>query len=150
MSRSLVLLHGTAVAFDGLGAVFLRGPSGTGKSDLAFRLIQMGARLVADDQVAFAGGHGILHALPIDVTRGMIEVRGLGLVRLPVADEAPMRLVVDLVARDDVPRMPQPGQTARIAGVDLRRLALHAFDASTPLKILKALEIIRSPSLLME
>lgn len=150
MSSSLVLLHGTAVAFDGLGAVFLRGPSGVGKSDLAFRLIHLGARLVADDQVAFAGGHGVLHAMPIDVTRGMIELRGVGLVRLPVADEALMRLVVDLVPRDDVPRMPQPGQTARIAGVDLRRLTLHAFEASTPLKILKTLEIVRNPSLLIE
>jgi len=63
--------------------VLLRGPSGSGKSDLALRLIDDGARLIADDQTHLAKkGHALI-ATPPPAIAGMIEVRGIGVVKLP-------------------------------------------------------------------
>ena len=69
--------------------------------------------------------------------------------RFPLSAPSPLKLVVDLVPRDEVPRLP-PREKADILGVSVPRLRLHAFDASTPFKILKALEIVEKPDLLME
>src|SRR5437588_5560986 len=91
-----VLMHGTAVAIDGRG-VLLRGPSGSGKSDLALRLIDAGARLVADDQTELRrDGDAIIARAPPTIA-GMIEVRGLGIVRIEALPAAPVALLVDLV-----------------------------------------------------
>lgn len=84
-------LHASCVARDGLG-VLLRGPSGCGKSDLALRLLRLDFTLVADDQVTLAGG--IASAPP--ALAGLLEVRGVGIVRLPHVDQTRLVLVVDL------------------------------------------------------
>src|SRR5438046_8865508 len=92
-----VLLHATAIAIDGR-AVLLRGTSGAGKSDLALRLIDAGARLVADDQSELRRqGERILVRAPATIG-GLIEVRGVGIVRLHPLAAAPRALTVDLVA----------------------------------------------------
>ena len=80
MSAS-ILLHATAVAIDGR-AVLLRGPSGSGKSDLALRLIDAGARLVADDQSELSRRGDVLMVRAPATIAGLIEVRGLGILRL--------------------------------------------------------------------
>src|SRR5690348_6821760 len=73
-----VLVHGTAVAIDG-EAVLLLGPSGAGKSDLALRLIETGAQLVADDQAELRrSGSLILVSAPAAIF-GLIEARGIGI-----------------------------------------------------------------------
>src|SRR6187402_2363790 len=99
------ILHGTAVALE-TGAVFLKGPSGSGKSDLAFRLLALGGKLVADDQVEFKARLDRLHASAVETVKGLLEVRGLGLVKVPPAEAAALKLVVDLVSRENVPRLP--------------------------------------------
>jgi HPr kinase/phosphorylase len=146
------LVHGSAVAVQGKDfpatAVLLRGFSGRGKSDLAFRLIAAGATLIGDDQVALEARQGKVMAEPAEAIRGLLEIRGVGLVKCPVAPPAPLGLVVDLVAREDVPRLPEK-ETADILGVAVPRLQLHAFDASTPFKIMKAIELAHKPDLLV-
>ncbi len=137
-----VRLHATAVFLDGRG-LLLRGVSGRGKSDLALRLLRLtgNARLIADDQVYLTAREGRLVARPPDVIAGLLEVRGLGLARVPYMEEGPIDLVVDLVARDEAPRLPEP-RYVDIEGMRLPLLAFHAFDASTPEKLRLALATI--------
>jgi HPr kinase/phosphorylase len=98
-------LHGSAVTFAGRGIVIL-GASGTGKSALALRLVRHGAALVADDRVALERRGAALVASAPAPLAGLIEVRGLGILRLPAAAEAVVTLAVDLDAAP-VARMPQ-------------------------------------------
>ncbi len=146
------ILHGSAVAVQGndfpASAVLLRGFSGRGKSDLAFRLIEMGGMLISDDQVALERRQDKVMADTVDTIRGLLEVRGVGLLRYPVAPPTQLRLVVDLVLREDVPRLPD-WETVDILGVAVARLELHAFDASTPFKIIKAIELVHKPDILV-
>lgn len=142
------LVHGTAVRL-GQAGVLLRGPSGSGKSDLALRLIEAGASLVADDQVALArdGVEVWLTAPP--AIAGMIEARGVGILRLPRAPRAALRLVCDLVPRDQVERLPERGDCT-LLGVAVPRLALCAFDGSTPAKLRFALRAVTGESIAAE
>lgn len=151
-----IIVHGSAVALQGTdfnadfpsSAVLLRGFSGRGKSDLAFRLISLGATLICDDQVALERRQDKILASPVDTIRGLLEVRGVGLLKYPVAPATPLRLVIDLVPHEDVPRLPEP-ETVDILGLAVAFLKLHAFDNSTPLKIIKAIELVHKPGLLI-
>ncbi len=131
------LVHATCVAIDGKG-VLLRGCSGAGKSDLALRLIEGGARLVADDQVALVAKEARLVAAPPPALAGRLEVRGVGIVELPYQPEVTLALIVKLVPGDAVERLPQPGFET-IAGVRVPLIALAPFEASAPAKIRLAL-----------
>lgn len=126
-------VHATTVAIDGAG-VLLRGPSACGKSDLALRLIDDGARLVADDRTVLVLRDGIVEASAPPSIRGKIEVRGLGIVRLPDATPATLRLVVDLVRREEIERMPA-GASIALLGVALPVLRLDPFAASAAAKV---------------
>jgi HPr kinase/phosphorylase len=130
-------VHGTCIAFGARG-VLIRGRSGAGKSDLALRLISEGARLVADDQVLVKAVAGRLVARAPEPIRGLIEVRGIGLVPAPTAPSAAIRLVVDLAASRVVPRLPEPRST-RIAGIDVPLATLAPFEASAAIKVRLAL-----------
>ena len=98
-------LHATAVARDGRGVLIL-GASGSGKSGLALGLIARGAQLVADDRVVLerTGGGKLVASAPPAIA-GMIEARGLGLLRLPAVARAEVVLAVDLDAPPET-RMP--------------------------------------------
>src|SRR5438477_11549915 len=101
----MIRAHGTCVEINGM-AVLLRGPSGAGKSDLALRLIDGGARLVADDQVELRrAGERVLVTAPAAIA-GLIEVRGVGIIRLQPVTEATLALLVDLVPLPEVDRFP--------------------------------------------
>lgn len=134
--------HASCVAIGERG-VLLRGPSGAGKSDLAARLIDDGAELVADDQVLLRAARGRVIADPPDELAGMLEVRGVGILLLPCRRGLPLALVVELVASGQVPRLPEPRKT-EIEGVALPILALNPFEASTPAKIRLALTAART------
>ena len=126
-------LHATCIAIDGRG-VLLRGPSGSGKSDLALRLIDGGARLVSDDQVILTEAAGALRASPPAAIAGRLEVRGIGILSVAHLPEAEIVLLIDLVAGADVQRLPEP-RTCRIGGVCVPTLAPAPFEASAAAKI---------------
>ncbi|WP_395708739.1 HPr kinase/phosphorylase [Reyranella sp.] len=118
-------------------AVLLRGPSGAGKSDLALRLMEAGARLVADDRTTLdRAGNAVMASAPASIA-GLLEVRGLGIRRLPrnqLLAQAAVVLLVDLVPPDAIERLPEPEHEA-LLGIDLPVLKLAAFEASSCAKL---------------
>ncbi len=126
-------MHATCVAIDGKG-VLLTGKPGSGKSDLALRLIDSGAQLVADDFVDITVSDATLFASAPEALRGKLEVRGLGIVTLPFAGHVPLALAVALVERGAVERLPEP-EFFHCLGVRLRLHSLCAFDVSACAKI---------------
>jgi len=131
--------HATCISIDGKG-ILLRGPSGCGKSDLALRLIDQGAHLVADDRVALSTENGALYASPPEILTGLMEVRGLGLVEMDYKAKSPVRLIVDLVEQEKIERMPSPA-SEEINGIEISYVQLYAFEASAPAKARMALDI---------
>lgn len=129
----MMRIHGTCVELDGI-ACLLRGPPGSGKSDLALRLIDLGARLVADDQVVLRRhGERVIASAPPTLA-GMLEVRGLGIMRMQDVAESPLGLVVDLVAPERVERMPEPA-SCEFFGIALPLIALAPSEASAAAKV---------------
>ena len=99
-------LHATTVAIDGRGCLII-GPSGSGKSSLALRLIALGAVLVADDRtIVTLRGERLLASAPHAIA-SLIEARGVGLLRVPLAPPTELHLVVDL-STPAAPRLPEP------------------------------------------
>jgi serine kinase of HPr protein (carbohydrate metabolism regulator) len=117
-------IHASAVLV-GPRAVLIRGPSGCGKSRLAFALIQTSAlpfaRLVGDDRVHVEAAYGRLLVRPAATLAGLIEIRGLGLRRLPYESVAAVGLVVDLDA-PEAERLPESTTAATLAGLTIPRL----------------------------
>ena len=140
----MVLVHASCVALEGKG-VLLRGAPGVGKSDLALRLIESGAALVADDQVALTCSGGTLLAAPPERIAGLLEVRGVGIVPMEFAHQCPVHLAVDLVEPDRVERMPDAA-IVDLCGHRIAHVALAPFEASTPAKVRLALSCAVSAS----
>lgn len=128
-----LVVHATTIALDAR-AVLLRGPSGSGKSDLALRMMRSGAELVADDRTELRVADGVLLASPPAVLAGRIEVRGVGVVAVPHRAEAPVALAVDLCDPETVARLPE-ARSERILGVALSVARLAPFEASAPDKL---------------
>ena len=126
-------IHATCVELAGIG-VLLCGPSGSGKSDLALRLIDTGARLVADDRTDLAAENGALIASSPRTIAGRIEVRGLGLVSLPNIERCRVGLAVDLQAVADVERLP-PARHRSYLGIELPLVVLAPFECSATAKL---------------
>lgn len=135
----MVKVHATCVEVGGAG-VLLRGAPGAGKSDLALRLIGGGARLVADDYTEIKKKGARLTARAPKPIAGMMEVRGIGLIRLECAAECALNLVVDLVPAAGVERLPDP-ETCEYLGVSLPLFRFSAFEESTVVKIRLAVGI---------
>jgi serine kinase of HPr protein (carbohydrate metabolism regulator) len=142
----MLRIHGTCVALSGLG-VLLRGPSGSGKSDLALRLIDGGAKLVADDQVELAlDAAGRVMARAPATLSGLIEVRGIGILRMNAVRTARVGLVADLTPEDQVERLPE-AETCMLLDRHVRRLALAPFNDSTPAKLRLAASMLSAGTL---
>ena len=129
-------LHASTVAIDGV-AVLIEGASGSGKSDLALRLIDRGATLVSDDCTMLVRSGDALQAQAPATIAGKIEVRGLGIVSMVHVDKVRVGLVVRL--ESTVERMPPDGSERRIAGVLVPEIALEPHAASAPIKVELAL-----------
>jgi HPr kinase/phosphorylase len=146
-SRFVERAHATAIAVGGR-ACLIRGPSGSGKSDLALRCIAVGvtpllptpALLISDDQVELArDGLSLIASAPAAIA-GKLEVRGQGIVTVPTIASAPVVLIVDLLsASEPIERLPDPPPLALLCGLERPVLRLHPFEASAPVKVLLAL-----------
>jgi len=121
-------LHASCVAVDGRGLLIM-GPSGAGKSALALRLISLGAGLVADDRTEVTARAGQLVARSPQPIRGLIEARGIGLLRATPVDDARITLVADLGKIEDH-RLP-PARKITILGFELD-LVLHVQNDHFP------------------
>lgn len=136
------MANGTAIAWQGKAALML-GPDGCGKSDLALRLIDQGAELIADDLVELTrAGDRVMATFPSDAPpelRGRIEARGLGIVAVPAA-KAPVELglVVESAAPAAIERLPKE-QFSQWLDVAIPSLRLDFFEASAPTKVRLAL-----------
>jgi len=132
-----IRLHASCVELQGTGIVLL-GASGSGKSDLALRLIDGGARLVADDRLTVERRGDLLLARPAPALAGLLEVRGFGIVRLPWHPESRLGLVVELQPDAPLPRLPEP-DAYELLGVPLPHLRLDPRAPSAGAKIRLAL-----------
>jgi hypothetical protein len=131
-------VHGTAVEIDGW-AVLLTGKSGSGKSDLALRLMDRGAALVGDDYVKLHDGETLLVSPAIELA-GKLEVRGLGIFLRPFRADTPLRLIADL--GEDGERLPPSWPLRDLEGWSVPVIRLEGTTASAPIKIELALKSI--------
>lgn len=130
----------------------IRGSSGSGKSDLALRaiaavpgkLLPRPAVLVADDQVLLKALDGALWVSSPDVLRGLLEVRGLGIVSVEAVDTARLVLVADLVNGGHVERMPEADHAEVQPGWHVPRVRIAPFEASAAVKLLLALNRVEA------
>ena len=124
-------VHATCVAIGGRG-LLLFGHSGSGKSDLALRLIDRGAKLVSDDYTLVTAKDGRLLGRAPATISGKMEVRGVGLVEMDFESDVPICLAVDL---DRVPdRLPEEGEVMTIAGRAIPLIGLLSLEGSSPIK----------------
>ena len=130
-------VHASTVA-TGRRAVLLSGPSGSGKSDLALRLIDRGFTLVSDDQTIVRREGDRLIAKAPPTIAGKLEVRGLGIVEMETVTNIPVALFVELTS--DIERLPDENRERSILGVELPLISIDARTASAPSKVALALD----------
>jgi serine kinase of HPr protein (carbohydrate metabolism regulator) len=129
-------IHAGCVSIGGRG-VLIAGSSGSGKSDLAWRLIDRGARLVSDDYTVVERQGGRLTASAPATIAGRIELRGIGIVESPAQQDVPVCLLADL---DRAPeRLPAGAEPRLLLDIAIPSIGLAALEASAPLKLEQAL-----------
>src|SRR5690242_17092634 len=130
-------VHASTVASDGR-AVLITGPSGSGKSDLALRLLDRGFFLVSDDQtIVRRDGNRLIASAPPTIA-GKLEVRGIGIVDMETAGDVPVALLVELTS--EIERLPEDGRERPILGVPLPLISIDALAASAPARVALALD----------
>ena len=130
-------LHASTVALDGR-AVLISGPSGSGKSDLALRMLDRGFRLVSDDRTIIRKEGAKLIASAPETIKGKMEIRGLGIFDIEHVTDVPIALVVEL--RSDIERLPDDSRERLILGVGIPLVCVDAMTASAPSKVALALD----------
>ena len=130
-------LHASTVALDGR-AVMISGPSGSGKSDLALRLLDRGFILVSDDQTIVRRDGQLLIASAPPTIAGKLEIRGIGIVAMEHVDDIPVALLVELTS--DIQRLPDDSRERPILGIPLPLIGVDAMTASAASKVAVALD----------
>lgn len=130
-------LHASCVAINGR-AVLIGGPSGSGKSDLALRMLDRGFMLVSDDRTIVRKEGGRLIASAPETIRGKLEIRGIGIVDMESAGDTPVGLVVELT--NDMQRMPDDSRERLILDTAIPLVSVNAMTASAASKVAVALD----------
>ncbi len=133
-------IHAGCVVIGTLG-ILVRGKSGAGKSVLSDTLIEAArvrggfGALVSDDRTSLEVRSGVLIASAPDNLKGLIEVRGMGIVPAPYEAEAAVRLVVELADPSEVERLPdQPLATVEVAGLEVPAVYVSSMDISAAVR----------------
>lgn len=130
-------LHASTVALDGR-AVLIMGASGSGKSDLALRLLDRGFGLVSDDQtIVKKVGAKLLASAPPTIA-GKLEIRGVGIVEMAHVDDVPVALAVELTS--DIQRLPDDSRERLVLGIGVPLISVDAMTASAASKVALALD----------
>jgi serine kinase of HPr protein (carbohydrate metabolism regulator) len=130
-------LHASTVAVDGR-AVLISGPSGSGKSDLALRLLDRGFALVSDDRTIVRNEGNRLIASAPETIKGKLEIRGVGIVEMDTVADIPVAMVVELTS--DIQRLPDDDRERLILGITIPLISVDAKTASAPSKVAIALD----------
>ena len=120
--------------------VLIQGASGMGKSDLALRLMQLGARLVADDRSQIWASGSQLYVRCPDTIAGKIEARTLGILDVPYLPMSRVEIVIQLT-HDAIDRLPEPRKIS-LCDIDLPLLTLDPRPFSAPTLVVQALEAL--------
>ncbi len=129
--------HASTVAVDGR-AVLISGPSGSGKSDLALRLLDRGFTLVSDDQtIVRREGNRLIASAPPTI-KGKLEIRGVGIVEMETVTDVPVALYVELTS--EIVRLPDDRRERPVLGVNLPLISVDAQTASAASKVALALD----------
>jgi HPr kinase/phosphorylase len=154
MAKEQICLHGTCVSVNGEGVLILGAP-GTGKSDLALRLIDepgfgvseslMRGKLISDDQVIVTRQKDKLIASAPSTIQGKLEIRGLGIVSLARRPSVHLLLVVRLQSHSAIERLPDHG-TFDILGLALPLVEIDGNSPSAPARLRAALHWLKQPN----
>jgi serine kinase of HPr protein (carbohydrate metabolism regulator) len=131
------MVHASTVAIGGR-AVLITGPSGSGKSDLALRLIDRGFKLVSDDQTLIRRVDGRLVASAPPTIAGKLEIRGIGIIEMETEADVPIALIVELA--NDFARLPDDGRERQMLGLSLPLVTIDAMTASAAAKVVIGLD----------
>jgi serine kinase of HPr protein (carbohydrate metabolism regulator) len=130
-------VHASTVATEGRAVVIL-GPSGSGKSDLALRLLDRGFTLVSDDQTLVKkDGERLIASAPPNIA-GKLEIRGIGIVEMETLSNVPVALLVELTS--EIQRLPDENRERPMLGIKLPLISIDAMTASAPSKVALALD----------
>jgi HPr kinase/phosphorylase len=154
MAKEQICLHGTCVSVNGEGVLIL-GEPGTGKSDLALRLIDepgfgvseslMRGKLISDDQVIITRHEDRLVASAPANISGKLEIRGLGIVALATQPSVPLSLVAKLQTHSGIERLSDHG-TFDILGMALPLVEIDGTSPSAPARLRAALHWLKQPN----
>lgn len=130
-------MHASTVAVEGR-AVLITGPSGSGKSDLALRLLDRGFSLVSDDQTILKReGEQLIASAPPNIA-GKLEIRGIGIVEMETVSDVPVALLVELTS--EIRRLPDDSRERPVLGVPIPLASVDAMTPSAASKVALALD----------
>ena len=125
-------VHSTSVVLDDNG-ILITGDSGSGKSDLALRLIDNGATLISDDVTICKKKINHIFLSSPHETKGLLEVREVGIITVPFVEQVKLRMVVKLI-NEKLERLPKK-KICKLLGVDIPLLTINGLNSSSVIKV---------------